>query len=89
MGAALYAHHARLGVSCGDGCVGNLIHSMVQWWCSRHRLVVAVNIRVMARYTGMAESLGEGASANSIEGTCWHITKRVDMTVIVDANGIE
>ena len=50
---------------------------------------MAVNIRAMARYTGMAESLDEGASANSIEGTCWHITKRVDMTVIVDANGIE
>ena len=62
---------------------------MVQWWCSRHRLVVAIKIGVMTRYSGMTISLGESAFANVSEGTCWHITKRVDMTVIVDANGIE
>ena len=50
---------------------------------------MAVSISAMARYTGMTESLGEGASANSIEGTCWHITNRINMTVIADVSGIE
>lgn len=50
---------------------------------------MAINIGAMARNIGMTESLGESASANSIEGTCWHITDRISIIVASGANGIE